>query len=84
VHGSADDGAGGKAANYTGGDRATARFSRLRGGHSRESNGRGGRKCSQGFSDRHGAPSFGSLRSYAFNDHSIHFLHIFTQHQQSS
>src|SRR5262249_14575525 len=31
----------------------------------------------------HGAPSFGSLRSYALNDRCTRFLHIFSQQEQS-
>jgi hypothetical protein len=79
----ADDRAESQAADHARCNSATiARFSRLRGSDGRESKGRGGRKGNQGSGLCHGAPSFGSLRSYAFNDCSVRFLRISAQHQR--
>jgi hypothetical protein len=81
--GRSDDGTCRQSADDAGSDRAAvARFGRLRGGDGRDSKGRSGREsseCSGHFS--HGAPSFGSLSSYAFNDRSNRFLRIAVQHQ---
>jgi hypothetical protein len=74
--GRSDDGACRQSADDAGCDRATvARFGRLRrrdGRDSKGGSGREGSECSGHLS--HGAPSFGSLRSYAFNDHFNRFL----------
>jgi len=82
--GRADDGAGRKPADDASGNRAAAmpRLGRCRRGDSRDSKGRGSRKISElcgirpGFRHglRHGAPSIGSLSSYAFNDYCDRFL----------